>query len=51
LQAGGHRFDPGWLHHLDEGRTTPVPSNGAGVSLSIGHHERVICLLEALLGG
>jgi hypothetical protein len=21
LQAGGHRFDPGWLHHFDEGQT------------------------------
>jgi len=48
LQAGGHRFDPGWLHHLTEGRTTPVPGKGTGASASVGRVERVRRLLEAL---
>jgi hypothetical protein len=46
LQAGGHRFDPGWLHHLAEGRTGPVPI-GAGPS-AMRRQERVWRLIEAL---
>jgi hypothetical protein len=48
LQAGGHRFDPGWFHHLDEGRTGPVPQ-GAGPSASSDRQDRVHRLIEALL--
>jgi hypothetical protein len=52
-QQGGHRFDPGWLHHLDEGRTGPVPS-GAGPSAFAGDQqardERIRLLVQALVG-
>ena len=47
LQAGGHRFDPGWLHHRKQGRTGPVPQ-GAGPSASPGPVDRVRRLIEAL---
>ena len=49
LQAGGHRFDPGWLHHLGEGRTAPVPAKGAGASATGSRAERVERLLKALM--
>ncbi len=29
MQAGGHRFDPGWLHHIDR-IPTPDPRAGRG---------------------
>jgi hypothetical protein len=38
LQAGGHRFDPGWLHHFVEGRTRV--SWETGVSAFSGAPER-----------
>ena len=47
LQAGGHRFDPGWLHHFAEGRT-PV-SQEAGVLLFPEVQKPIQRLLEVLL--
>ena len=49
LQAGGHRFDPGWLHHLVEGRTAPVPDEEAGASALEGRADRVRRLVDALI--
>jgi hypothetical protein len=49
LQAGGHRFDPGWLHHLAKGRTAPAPDEGAGALASQGRADRVGRLIEALV--
>ena len=40
-------FDPGWLHHLDEGRTGPVP-RGAGPSALRNRKAKVRRLVEAL---
>src|SRR5664280_1593039 len=39
---------PGWLHHLDEGRTGPVPQ-GIGPSAFPDREDRVHRLIEALL--
>jgi hypothetical protein len=42
------QFPP--LRPLPEGRTTPVPGQGAGVLTTTGQRERVQRLLDALLG-
>ena len=45
---GGHS---GMLHHLIEGRTTPVSDREAGVSASGARGDRVRRLLDALIAG
>ena len=37
--------------HLPEGRTTPVPGQGAGALASEGRRDRVQRLLDALVPG
>ena len=48
-QAGGHRFDPGWLHPSLRRSNRPSPPGGAGPSALSGRKRAVQSLIEALM--